>query len=274
MVNEKILIVEDEALSAMDLKNKLEDLNYEVIKIVDNGKEAINITRDLKPDLVLMDIGLKGDMTGIEAGEKILDLNIFLIYLTGSADSETFENANLNPSYGYITKPYLINDLERIIRISFKRVEIEKQECNMESLNTTKILKDSNENYNVLVVDDDAITALDIKTNLEHLNYNVVSIEDNGDDAIKAAGKYQPDFILLDINIKGDKTGFDVAEEMNKLNIPVVYLSAYHDDSTVDSAVKTGPYGYIIKPFNKKEFEYTLSLAISKSLKDKSLKTV
>ena len=143
MVNEKILIVEDEALSAMDLKNKLEDLNYEVIKIVDNGKEAINITRDLKPDLVLMDIGLKGDMTGIEAGEKILDLNIFLIYLTGSADSETFENANLNPSYGYITKPYLINDLERIIRISFKRVEIEKQECNMESLNTTKILKDS-----------------------------------------------------------------------------------------------------------------------------------
>ena len=61
---------------------------------------------------------------------------------------------------------------------------------------------------------------------------------------------------------------------MNKLNILVVYLSAYHDDSTVDSAVKTGPYGYIIKPFNKKEFEYTLSLAISKSLKDKSLITV
>ena len=68
------------------------------------------------------------------------------------------------------------------------------------------------------------------------------------------------------LNLKGEKTGIDIADEINLLNIPVVYLTAQTDDETANAAIKTAPYGYITKPFNNKDLEYNVSLAINKSL--------
>ena len=78
-MSKRILIVEDELITAMDLKLKLEQLGYEVIDTVSTGEDGIYTAVEKRPDLILMDINLKGDMDGIEASKKILALDLLLI---------------------------------------------------------------------------------------------------------------------------------------------------------------------------------------------------
>ena len=78
-MNERILVVEDEAITALDLKYSLEEIGYEVIDTVDTGQDAIDIAEKKRPDVVLMDIKLKGDMEGFEAAEVISQWNIPII---------------------------------------------------------------------------------------------------------------------------------------------------------------------------------------------------
>lgn len=87
-MNERILIVEDEAITALDLKYSLEELGYEVVDTVDTGQDAIDTAIETKPDVVLMDIKLKGAMEGIEAAEIISEYKIPIIYLTANTDTE------------------------------------------------------------------------------------------------------------------------------------------------------------------------------------------
>jgi cellulose synthase/poly-beta-1,6-N-acetylglucosamine synthase-like glycosyltransferase/DNA-binding response OmpR family regulator len=309
MNKEKILIVEDEALTATDLQFKLEDLGYEVIGTVDNGDDAIYTAVQKRPDLTLMDIGIKGDIDGIDASRKILALDLPVVYLTANISKDKFKKANIKPPYGYITKPFNIQSLERTIEIAIRRHKIEIEKADMargltgkeenpsEIGEIEKIAKEeyeeglkykkrdptalikiehpeklieekSPEIYSILLVEDEAITALDIKSRLEHGGYNVVDIVDNAEDAIKSAKKYLPHLVLLDINLKGEKSGVDVAEEINLLNIPVVFLTAQTDEKTINKAIGKAPYGYITKPFDERDLEHTVSLAINKSLEN------
>ena len=90
MSEARILVVEDEQIVAFDLKRRLERLGYTVPALLATGEEAIQQSADLQPDLVLMDIKLKGDMDGIEAAQEIRDrLGIRVVYLTAFADSDT-----------------------------------------------------------------------------------------------------------------------------------------------------------------------------------------
>ena len=103
----KVLIVEDNIIIAIDIQGRIESFGYSVPAIVASGDEALVKASELKPDLVLMDIGLKGKMTGIEAGKKIReDLNIPVLYLTGNRNLLKQNNIT-DPC---IDKPY--NDLE------------------------------------------------------------------------------------------------------------------------------------------------------------------
>ncbi len=103
----KVLIVEDNIIIAIDIQGRIESFGYSVPAIVASGDEALVKASELKPDLVLMDIGLKGKMTGIEAGKKIReDLKIPVLYLTGNRNLLKQNNIT-DPC---IDKPY--NDLE------------------------------------------------------------------------------------------------------------------------------------------------------------------
>lgn len=103
----KILIVEDEAITAIDIKDTLEKRDFEVVSIVSNGKEAIIKAGELKPDLILMDIFLKEEIDGVEAASKIMTfLDAPIIYLTAFCDEETFQRAKLTQPYGFLTKPF------------------------------------------------------------------------------------------------------------------------------------------------------------------------
>src|SRR5690606_6529588 len=89
----KIMVVEDEAISAIDITNKIEDMGYKVIDKVSSGSKAIENARMLRPDLILMDIMLKGSVDGINVSKSLRDLDIPVVYITAYADEKTLKRA-------------------------------------------------------------------------------------------------------------------------------------------------------------------------------------
>lgn len=113
---EKILVVEDEILIANDISQALRSFGYEVMDIVVSGKAAIEFVKHHKPDLILMDIMLEGEMNGIEAALEINENNrIPIIYLTAFSDVKTLRKASESNPYGYILKPFEERELLSII---------------------------------------------------------------------------------------------------------------------------------------------------------------
>ena len=129
-MEEKILIVEDELIIALDLQYGLKDLGYKVIDTTDNGQDAIDMAAEHLPDVVLMDIKLKGNMSGIEASEIISELGIAVVYLTANNDTETFNKSNIKGSYGFVSKPYDINKLDKTLKIAIAKSKVESKKIN------------------------------------------------------------------------------------------------------------------------------------------------
>ncbi|HLV53764.1 MAG TPA: response regulator [Cryomorphaceae bacterium] len=125
----------------------------------------------------------------------------------------------------------------------------------------------------VLVVEDESIVSKDIRNTLKKLGYDVVGAAATGEAAIEMAMEHKPDIVLMDIMLKGKLTGIDAAEEIRaKLDIPVVYLTAYADESTLANAKVTEPYGYIIKPFKEIDIHTSIEMAIYKHQKVSEVK--
>lgn len=123
---------------------------------------------------------------------------------------------------------------------------------------------------NVLIVEDEIIIAEDIASYLESLGYNVIGIVDNGTAALQKIKEDAPDLILLDININGPIDGVQVATIIKQdYKIPFIFLTAFTDKQTLDRVKQTDPYGYIVKPFEEKDLEVTIELALYKFKKDK-----
>lgn len=122
MANAKILIVEDERIVAKDIERSLKSLGYLVLATAASGREALEKAEATMPDLVLMDIQLKGDMDGIETAEQIqTQLDIPVIYLTAYADENTLQRAKITEPFGYILKPFDERDLYTTIEIALRR---------------------------------------------------------------------------------------------------------------------------------------------------------
>jgi len=144
----KILIVEDEILVATDIQESLEGLGYTVQGMVDTGLKAIEAVEKQLPDLILMDINLKGEMTGIEAAKIISKTSdVPIIYLTANADIDTVNKAKVALPYGYIIKPFTDKDLQTNIEIAiFKFASDVKIKMESEQFNTFFDLKDHAKN--------------------------------------------------------------------------------------------------------------------------------
>jgi DNA-binding NarL/FixJ family response regulator len=120
-------------------------------------------------------------------------------------------------------------------------------------------------NARILIVEDEALIAQDIKYCLEELGHKVHNIVMNGDKALDAIAHPDLDLVLLDINIKGSLSGIDLGDIIkNKYHLPFVYLTASSDDDTLNKAKSTLPYGYIVKPFNSRDLKVNIDLALHK----------
>ncbi|OIQ37593.1 MAG: hypothetical protein BM555_00640 [Crocinitomix sp. MedPE-SWsnd] len=125
---------------------------------------------------------------------------------------------------------------------------------------------------NVLVVEDESIVSKDIQHSLKKLGYNVVGAASTGERAFELASSEKPDIILMDIMLKGDINGIEVASRVKEeLQIPVIYLTAYADESTLEKAKVTEPYGYIIKPFKEVDLHTSIEMALYKFSKEKEV---
>lgn len=128
MSGERIMVVEDESILAMLIKRKLQNWGYEVVDWVDTGEAAVKIAKKLVPDLILMDIVLKGDMDGIEAAQQIRkELDIPIIYLTAYSNDEVLKRAQETEPYGYILKPFREGEVNANIKMALYKHNSEKK---------------------------------------------------------------------------------------------------------------------------------------------------
>ena len=126
---------------------------------------------------------------------------------------------------------------------------------------------------NILVTEDESIVRKDIERCLGNLGYNVVASADNGEEAINMAMKHKPDLALMDIMIKGDMNGIAAAEEIKRnMDIPVVFLTAYADESTLSEAKLAEPHGYVLKPFKDVDIQTAIEMAMHKHGKEQELR--
>jgi len=140
MSNERILIVEDEAIVATDLEILIKTLGYQVVGVAATGEAAIRLTHEVSPDLVLMDIRLKGDMDGIDAAEHITaTLNIPIVYLTAYADEKTLERAKTTMPYGYILKPFEEKSIRTTLELAFYKFNMESMMMTLEAWHGTAL---------------------------------------------------------------------------------------------------------------------------------------
>ncbi len=125
-MKKKILIVEDELLIAEDIKKALTLSQYDVCNIVTTGEEAILKVERLRPDLVIMDIMLAGNMTGIEAAKEIRKkYNTAIVFITAYADEKTLDGAMASEPYGYLVKPVRGKDIRATVKIVFQMIKKE-----------------------------------------------------------------------------------------------------------------------------------------------------
>ena len=131
----------------------------------------------------------------------------------------------------------------------------------------------------ILVVEDERITAEDIKDGLKSLGYEVPGVVHSGEDAVRKAGELRPDLVLMDIKLEGKMDGIEAAGEIKKhFDIPVIYLTAYSDENTLERARMTEPSGYVLKepsgfvhkPFKESELHTIIELTLYRHKMEKN----
>ena len=115
----------------------------------------------------------------------------------------------------------------------------------------------------ILIVDDEVVVAEDIRRQLRALGYLVVGVVASGDEAVRLAGEHRPDLVLMDIKLKGPMDGIDAARTIqSRYGTPVIYLTAFSDEETLERARETLPLAYLIKPFVRSDLRAALELAL------------
>jgi len=125
---------------------------------------------------------------------------------------------------------------------------------------------------NILIVEDEAVVAMDIAQKLEELGYTIDAIADTGEEALIQAHSHIPDLVLMDINLKGKMDGIQTAEILRKIAFtPIIYLTALTDRRTVERARDTEPEAYLVKPFKDSDLNIAIEVALHKAAKRKLL---
>ena len=128
MTAPRIFVVEDQALVARDIQTRLISMGYDVLGTASRASDAVSQVLELMPDLVLMDINLKGEMDGIEAAARITkQLDVPIIYCTAYSNEATLARAKITAPYGYVLKPFDNRELEINIEISLHKHEMEHE---------------------------------------------------------------------------------------------------------------------------------------------------
>lgn len=219
----KVLIVEDELLVAADIEESLQMLGYKVIGAVATGKDAIESVERQLPDIILMDIMLKGNMTGIDAANIIRRTHdVPIIYLTANADLATIEKAKVSLPYGYIVKPFTDKDLQTNIEIArFKFNNDLKQKMESDQFNSFFKAGHTGQDSTIIV---------DGETGLEKLNYDEIYFveEKEGETLIHLADETIKTNLTLDkIAAKLNPDRFIQVNKTQLINAEKIFMASF-----------------------------------------------
>lgn len=121
------------------------------------------------------------------------------------------------------------------------------------------------EKHKIIIVEDDEITALNLKLSLQKHGYDIIAVCDNAPEAKEKIEETKPDVIIIDISLQESSDGIELAKTIRQhYMIPFIYLTSYSDDDIIAEAIKTEPYGYIVKPFDPSSLHATIQMAIFK----------
>jgi CheY-like chemotaxis protein len=124
----RVILVEDEMIVLEDLRRRLVALGYDVVATTGSGREAVEKTAAHRPDVVVMDISLRGEMDGVEAAERIFEsTGIPVVYVTGLGDPETMQRAQLMPGFSFVLKPVDDHELKYVIQMALHRRTMSQQ---------------------------------------------------------------------------------------------------------------------------------------------------
>ncbi|MCZ7401794.1 MAG: ATP-binding protein [Candidatus Methanoperedens sp.] len=234
MPNERILVVEDERITAEDIRRRLLKMGYSVISTVDTGEKAIKEASDQKPDLILMDIILKGKMDGIEAAGQIHSrLNIPIVFLTAFTDEKILERAKATSPFGYIVKPFQDRDLHITIEIALYKSKIDKE------------LRESKELFHTTLKSiGDAVIVMDQNSNIVFMNQ--VSQRLTGWDLKDASGKPIQEIYKIFNEVIGDRSESPLIRAMNTRIILETANQFTSDQATIDQSTLINKYGTMV----------------------------
>ena len=118
---------------------------------------------------------------------------------------------------------------------------------------------------NILVVEDDTNVSIVLTARLESLGYTVCATVESGSDAIRSVKQHNPDLVTMDILLKGEMNGIEAAAEIAKRSdVPIIFMTCLSDQAIFEQAIKTNPYGYIIKPYDINELRSAIEIAVVK----------
>src|SRR5512137_1754333 len=124
----------------------------------------------------------------------------------------------------------------------------------------------------VLVVDDEAIITMQLEERLSAMGYTVAGMAASGEEAVDKARRLRPDIVLMDIVMPGRMNGIEAAKIIaDELDIPVVFVTSYADDTIIEKAKNVRPYGYIVKPFNELEIKAAIEVALFRKGSEKQI---
>ncbi|BAY32876.1 two-component hybrid sensor and regulator [Nostoc carneum NIES-2107] len=142
-------------------------------------------------------------------------------------------------------------------------------------MSTALYNRKSNKNIKVLVVEDDHILAVNFQEILESLEYTVVGIANSAETAITKATDLNPNLILMDVQLQYEIDGIEAAGEIwDNLQIPIIYVTEYSDTNTVDRAIQTFPFAYLLKPVGRQDFYVSIQIALNLYKREKIFSTV
>jgi len=124
----------------------------------------------------------------------------------------------------------------------------------------------------ILIVEDEAIVAMDLRLHLQDLGYAVSGLASTGEEAVAMAERTRPSLVLMDISLGAGMDGIEAAHHMQGMGLPVVYLTAFADETTLTRAKQSGPYGYLLKPFDERTLHSTIEMALYRHRMEQELK--